>query len=96
MEAPEIAPVLDSGDKGTISLLGDLQFELMRSQLYYCRMSRCLTEIVWREDGQPICFWGKSGNGNVCDEPDGNFVLVPLEPLLWRTYGLLKRMRLIK
>lgn len=72
------------------------QTKLKRTTLHYCRMSHCLTEIFWREDGEPICFWGHSGTGNVCQEPEANFVSLPLEPVLWRIYGLIKRMGLIK
>ncbi len=66
----------------------------MRTKLYYCKMSRCLAEIVWRDDGSPICFYGNSGVGNVCEEPYSNFVSLPLEPILWCLYGVFKRIML--
>lgn len=53
-----------------------------RGRFYWCKMSRCIAEIVWREDGQPTCF-GKEGTGNVCNEPDDNFIPLPLEPVWW-------------
>lgn len=66
-----------------------------RTRLYWCRMARCLVEIGWK-DGRPVCFYGHTGLGNVCDEPDRNFISMPFEPVLWRVYGLLKRHRMIK
>jgi len=52
--------------------------------------------VVFREDGQPVCFWGFSGEGNVCEEPENNFVAIPLEPIAYKIYGVLKEWRLIK
>ncbi len=83
--------------KGTRKRTGGRKDEQMERKgdlapwLQLCR----LTEIGWRDE-TPVCFWGFSGNGNVCEEPAENFVGLPLEPLLWRIYGLLKRWRLIK
>lgn len=51
-----------------------------------------MVEIVWQGDGQPICF-GKSGVGNVCSEPDSNFVSIPDEPLFWYTCYWLNRLK---
>ena len=68
----------------------------MRTKLYWCKMSSCLTEVVFREDGQPVCFWGFSEKGNVCEEPENNFVAIPLEPIAYKIYGVLKKWRLIK
>lgn len=48
--------------------------------IYWCLMAEDFVEIVWREDGMPICFWpepakrSSSGWANVCNEDDDNFV----------------------
>ena len=68
----------------------------MRTTLIRCRMSKCFTEIAFRNGTTPICFYGHSGTGNSCSEPDDNFVSLPFEPILYRVYGKLKRLKLIK
>ncbi len=46
--------------------------------IVWCEMNKEFTEVIWREDGEPICFfpepYQKSKGGNVCNEPEKNFV----------------------
>ena len=52
----------------------------MIGMIYYCEMGECLTEVIWRKDDLPICFYPepfrRCSFGNVCNEPDNNFVLI--------------------
>ena len=90
--AGSVSTLVDTDFHSLVEIRGKNGGKTVRGRFYWCKMSHCIAEIVWRENGQPICF-GKSGIGNICDEPDGNFVAIPCEPLFWHLSYWFNRLR---